>query len=331
MPEKPSDDLVFAREVIESEVRALQALAQRLGGEFRRAVELLLGCTGRVVVTGIGKAGLIGQKISATLASTGTPSYSLHPVEAIHGDLGRIVEGDVVLALSNSGETEVVQVLKAVKRMGARVIAVTGDPKSTLGRQADVVLDIGQIQEACPLGLAPSASTTAMLALGDALALAVAKRRNFDKERFALYHPGGELGRKLMRVEEVMRGLDQCAVVLANLSVSEALEQVNRVPGRPGAACITDESGRLVGIFTDGDLRRRVARDTAFLAAPISAVMTRSPKSIRRDSLALEAAAILEKHKIDELPVVDSDGRLCGILDVQDLLAVGLMPLDTEP
>jgi arabinose-5-phosphate isomerase len=330
MSDKSSDDLVFARAVIESEVRALQGLAQRLGDGFRNAVDLLLACSGRVVVTGIGKAGLIGQKISATLASTGTPSYSLHPVDAIHGDLGRIVEGDVVLALSNSGETEVVQVLKAVKRMGAKVIAVTGNPKSTLGRQADVVLDIGAIEEACPLGLAPSASTTAMLALGDALALAVANRRKFDKERFALYHPGGELGRKLMKVEEVMRGLDQCAVALASWTVNEALEQVNRVPGRAGAVCVTDESGRMIGIFTDGDLRRRVPRDTAFLAAPISAAMTRNPKSIRLGSLALEAASILKKHKIDELPVVDSDGKLCGILDVQDLLEVGLMPLDSE-
>ncbi len=177
MPDKPSDDLAFGRAVIESEMRALQGLAKRLDGAFQRAVDMLFGCTGRVVVTGIGKAGLIGQKISATLASTGTPSYSLHPVDAIHGDLGRIVEGDVVLALSNSGETEVVQVLKAVKRMGARVIAVTGNPQSTLAKQADVVLDIGTIEEPCPLGLAPSASTTAMLALGDALALAVANRQ----------------------------------------------------------------------------------------------------------------------------------------------------------
>jgi len=204
-------------------------------------VELLFGCTGRVVVTGIGKAGLIGQKVSATLASTGTPSYSLHPVDAIHGDLGRIVEGDVVLALSNSGETEVVQVLKAVKRMGAKVIAVTGNPQSTLARQADVVLDIGQIEEACPLGLAPSASTTAMLALGDALALAVANRRKFDKERFALYHPGGEIGRRLMKVEEVMRGLDRCAVVSGDMTVSAALrEESLRAARAPPAS--TDEA-----------------------------------------------------------------------------------------
>jgi arabinose-5-phosphate isomerase len=169
-----------------------------------------------------------------------------------------------------------------------------------------------------------------MLALGDALALTVMNRRKFDKERYALYHPGGELGRKLMKVEEVMRGLNQCAVAPASMTVSEALEEVNRVPGRAGAACVSDEAGRLIGIFTDGDLRRRVLRDTAFLAAPISEVMMRNPKSIRLGSLALEAALILKKHKIDELPVVDSDGKLCGILDVQDLLEVGLMPLDAE-
>jgi len=331
MPDKPSDDLAFARMVIGSEVRALQGVAKRLDEAFQRAVGMLFGCTGRVVVTGIGKAGLIGQKISATLASTGTPSYSLHPVDAIHGDLGRIVEGDVVLALSNSGETEVVQVLKAVKRMGARVIAVTGNPRSTLAKQADVVLDIGTIEEPCPLGLAPSASTTAMLALGDALALAVANRRKFDKEQYALYHPGGELGRKLMKVEEVMRGLDHCAVVRGSATVKEALARVDRVPGRAGAACVTDRAGRLIGIFTDGDLRRRVREDTAFLQGPISAVMTRNPKHIRLGSLAHEAAAILKKHRIDELPVADEHGKLCGIVDVQDLLEVGLMPLDTRP
>jgi len=319
------DDLTFARNVIDSEIRALQSVRYRLGKPFTDAVEALLGCAGRVVVTGIGKAGIIGQKVSATLASTGTPSHSIHAVDAVHGDLGRIVEGDVVLVMSNSGETEVVELLPAVKRIGARVIAVTGNPQSTLARHADIVLDIGVIAEACPLGLAPSASTTAMLALGDALALAVANRRKFNKEDYALYHPGGELGRRLLKVDDVMRGLDQCAHVGEEATVIQALERIDATPGRAGAVCVTDAGGVLVGIFTDGDLRRRVRQDPAFLKGPICAVITRHPKCIRTGSLAQEAAKILKENRIDELPVVDNKERLCGIVDVQDLLAVRLI------
>jgi arabinose-5-phosphate isomerase len=319
------DDVAFGREVIEKEVGALKGLMENVGPSFQQAVDMLLNCKGRVIVTGIGKAGIVGQKISATLASTGTPSYSIHPVEAVHGDLGRIVEGDVVMALSNSGETEVVELLPAVKRMGVKIIAVTGNAESTLAAHADVILSLGSIEEPCPLGLAPSASTTAMLALGDALALTVARKRNFDKERYALYHPGGDLGRKLLRVEEVMRGLDQCAVVEADVSVVEALARVDSVPGRAGAVVVTERNGRLLGIFTDGDLRRRVREDTAFLSKPIRSVMTADPKCVRVGSLAQEAARILKDHRIDELPVVDAEHRLCGILDVQDLLAVRLI------
>ena len=320
------NDVSFGREVIQSETRALAGVAERMGQSFHDAVEALLACLGgRVIVTGIGKAGIIGQKISATLASTGTPSHSIHPVDAVHGDLGRIVEGDVVIALSNSGETEVIEMLTAVKRMGARVIAITGNPRSTLARHADIVLDIGPVEEACPLGLAPSASTTAMLALGDALALAVARRRNFDKEQYALYHPGGDLGRKLMKVDDVMRRLDQCACVTESVSVIEALERVDSIPGRAGAVCVTDSEGLLLGIFTDGDLRRRVRQDPAFLRGRIAAVITRPCKSIRAGSLAQEAARIMKNSRIDDLPVVDDQGRLCGIVDIQDLLAVRLL------
>ena len=320
---RSSEDLAFARQVLETEARAIEGLIDRLGTAFHDAVELVLGCGGRVLVTGVGKAGIIGQKISATLASTGTPSYWLHPAEAAHGDLGRIVEGDIVLALSNSGETEVVSIMPAVKRMGAGVIAVTGDPKSSLARHADVVLDIGRIEEACPLGLAPSASTTAMLAMGDALALAVARRREFSKEQYALYHPGGDLGRKLLRVEECMRGLDECAHVTEEVPVAEALGRISSIAVRAGAICVIDGQGRLRGIFTDGDLRRHVLTgNTGFLNGPISAVMTSDPKRVRSGDLAQEAAKILERYKIDEVPVVDEGDRLCGILDVQDLLAV---------
>lgn len=325
MTQQQTDDIGFARKVIESEVCALNGVRDRLGKPFSDAVEALLGCKGRVVVTGIGKAGIIGQKISATLASTGTPSHSMHAVDAVHGDLGRIVQEDIVLILSNSGETEVVELLPAVKRIGARVIAVTGNARSTLARHADIVLDIGVIAEACPLGLAPSASTTAMLALGDALALTVANRRNFDKEAYALYHPGGELGRRLLKVDDVMRGLDQCAHVSDKATVIQALERIDATPGRAGAVCVTDASGALAGIFTDGDLRRRVRQDPAFLKGPISAVITRNPKRIRLGSLAQEAAKILKDNRIDELPVVDANDRLCGIVDVQDLLAVRII------
>lgn len=322
MDDTLSQDLTFAREAVEAEIRALHGVIDRLGPAFGRAVDLLLNCTGRVVVTGIGKAGIIGQKVSATLASTGTPSHWVHPVEAIHGDLGRLAEGDVVLALSNSGETEVVELLPAVKRMGAAVIALTGNAQSSLARHADIVLDIGPVEEACPLGLAPSASTTAMLALGDALALAVARRRRFDKEQYALFHPGGDLGRKLMKVEEVMRGPELCPRIVGDATVADALARIDDIPGRAGAICITDPEGRLLGIFTDGDLRRRVRQDPAFLKGPLSAVMTRNPKRIRVGRLAQEAAQVLKRHRIDELPVVDDQDRLCGIVDIQDLLAV---------
>ena len=322
MASSKSDDVIFAREVVETEMRALQGLVERLGESFHRAVELLLNCRGRVVVTGMGKAGIIGQKISATLASTGTPSHSLHPVEAVHGDLGRIVGDDVVLALSNSGETEVVKLLPAVKRIGAKIIAITGHNESTLAKRADVVLDIGRIEEACPLGLAPSASTTTMLALGDALALAVARRKDFDKDKYALYHPGGELGLKMLKVEDVMRGLEQCACIAPDTPVAAALANS---PKRAGALCVVDDDEKLLGIFTDGDLRRRLRQGTDFLNSPVADVMTSTPKSIRKGSLVQEAAKILEDYQIDEIPVVDDSDRLCGLVDVQDLLAVRLI------
>lgn len=316
------DDLEFAREVIRAEGKAMADMALRLDASFAAAVEMLLSCRGRVVLTGVGKAGLIGQKISATLASTGTPSYSLHPVEAVHGDLGSIMETDVVLALSNSGETEVIHLLPAVKRIGARIIAMTGNRESTLAQYSDIILDMGPIEEACPLRLAPSASTTAMLALGDALALTVARRRNFDKETYALYHPGGDLGRKLMKVGEVMRGPEECAIVSGDITVREALK---KSPSRAGALCVLDGEERFVGIFTDGDLRRRLTTGVAFLDQPVSAVMTAEPKRIEMGCLAQEAAKIMDDYHIDELPVVDRDGRLRGVVDVQDLLAVRLL------
>ena len=315
MGDKKSENRSFAETVLKAEAQAIQGMIPLLGDAFDDAVEYLLECAGRVIVTGIGKAGIVGQKISATLASTGTPSHFLHPVEAMHGDLGRIVCSDVVIALSNSGETEVADLLEPIKRIGAGLIAMTGNKESTLAQHADIVLDIGKIEEACPLGLAPSASTTAMLALGDALALTVARRRKFNKEDYALFHPGGDLGRKLLKVEEVMRPREECRVAQPDTPVKDALD-----PKRAGAICIVDADDMLLGIFTDGDLRRRTLAEEPFLDHPISAVMHKNPKCIALGSLATEAAKIQSEFELDDLPVVDADGRLRGILDIQDLL-----------
>jgi arabinose-5-phosphate isomerase len=316
------DDMRFALEVLEAEARAIDAVGGRLSRTFRDAVEMIIECEGHVVVTGIGKAGIIGQKISATLASTGTPSHFLHPVEAIHGDLGRIVERDVVLALSNSGKTEVVDLIPSIKRIGAKLIAITGAQDSELARHADITLDIGHIEEACHLKLAPTASTTAMLALGDALALTVSRRREFDSSDYATYHPGGELGRKLMKVEEIMRGLDQCACVEPNDTMQSVLKES---PSRAGALMVVDEDGKLLGIFTDGDLRRHLQNGTDFLSGSIADVMTARPKRIKIGLLAQEAAKIMERYQLDELPVIDDGGKLCGFVDIQDLLKARLL------
>jgi arabinose-5-phosphate isomerase len=324
---KKEERTPYVRQVLETEMRALRQVSRRLNpAQVAKAVQLILDCTGRVIVTGVGKAGIIGQKISATLASTGTPSYSVHPLEAVHGDLGRILGQDVVVALSNSGETEVVQLLPYLKQVGAKVIAITGARDSTLARHCDVVLDMGKIEEACPLGLAPSASTTAMLALGDALALAVARKRKFNREEYALYHPGGELGRQLIRVEEVMRVGNCCPRVREKATVREALLRITQTEGRAGAVCVMDVRGRLVGIFTDGDLRRRLLRGGDLLNQPIRRVMTPRPKRVAEGSLATEAGRIMKEHRIDELPVVNSRGKLLGIMDIQDMLEARLIP-----
>jgi len=311
------------REVIALEAKALEALAGRIGPEVEAAVELVLGCEGRVVVSGMGKAGLIGQKISATLASTGTPSHVLHPAEALHGDLGRLVAADVVVVLSNSGETqEVCRLVPHVRRTGAKIIAITGNAGSTLGKSADVVLDIGRLDEACPIGLAPSTSTTAMLAMGDALALTVQAERRFTPEEYARFHPGGSLGRQLLRVGEIMRRGAQSPTVEESSSVREALAQITAA--RAGAVAVVDPQKRLVGIFTDGDLRRHVA-EALDLDTPIGEVMTRAPRTIEEGKFATTAARLMQVHKIDELPVVDEERCPVGMLDVQDLLQVGLI------
>ncbi len=311
-----------AREVIRLEARTIAGLEALLGESFERAVGLLVACPGTVVVTGMGKAGLIGQKISATLASTGTDSLFLNPAEALHGDLGRLRRGDVLLALSNSGETQEIKlVVPLARKIGAQVVAVTGQPGSTLARLSDCVLDIGRVDEACPLGLAPTASTSAMLALGDALAMVALAERDFGREDYALYHPAGALGRKLMRVAEVMRRDAELPLVESGAPLKSALRVMGATPGRPGAALVVDRAGKLVGIFTDGDLRRlldergQLSRDD-----PVDGFMCREPKVVRPDQLLEEAERILRERRVDQVPVVADDGRPVGLLDVQDLL-----------
>lgn len=320
------DDLEYAKEILETEARAIDSVRERLGEPFCDALERVLACRGQVVVTGVGKSGIVGQKISATLASTGTPSFFLHSSEAFHGDLGRVRGGDLVLALSHSGETEdVVRLIPLLRRMGVPLVAITGSPESRLGREADVVLSLGPLDEACPMGLAPTSSTTATLALGDALALAASRRREFTREEYALFHRGGALGRKLLRVREIMRTGDLAPTVTGDTTVREALARISSVGGRraTGAALVVDAEGRLTGIFTDGDLRRHVSNDTAFLERPISEVMSRAPKSARVDMLVATAQKLMVDHRIDELPVLDEAGRPVGMLDVQELLEVG--------
>ncbi len=311
-----------AREIVEREAAAVRQVADRIGADFLRTLDRILGLRGRVVTAGMGKAGFIAQKVSATLASTGTPSIFLHPAEAIHGDLGRVDQGDLLLAFSKSGETqEVLIMLPHVKAVGVPVVSVTQTSDSTLGRHSDLVLEIGLVDEAGPFGLAPSASTTAMLALGDALALVVQEGRRFGPDEFARFHPGGDLGRRLMRVGELMRTGERNPQVQSGSTVLQAIEVMTRTPGRPGATSVVDKSGRLLGFFTDGDLRRLIEHG---LANPrersIDEAMTRSPRSIVPDTFALEALALLHQFAVDQLPVVDGDGRLLGLLDVQDLL-----------
>jgi arabinose-5-phosphate isomerase len=311
-----------ARSILHQEADAIRGVATRLGAEFLTVADMILALEGRVVTAGMGKAGIIATKISATLSSTGTPSIFLHPAEAIHGDLGRVGRGDLLLALSKSGETEeVLRLLGPVKAVGVPVVALTESRTSTLGSHAAVVLELGPIEEAGPYRLAPSASTAAMLAIGDALALVVQEGRNFGPREFALYHPGGDLGRRLMRVAELMRTGERNPVLPMGRTVLEAIEVMTRTPGRPGATSIVDHAGRLRGFFTDGDLRRLVASSHGAIGSlPIDKVMTRTPRTIGPDALAMEALAFLNQHQVDQVPVVDAAGLAVGLLDVQDLL-----------
>ena len=326
-----SDEMLLevARHILVDEGQAVLQTADRLDGAFVQAVRLLYACEGSVLVTGMGKAGLIGKKIMATLGSTGTRAHFLHPAEAVHGDLGRIHENDAILILSQSGETEeVVRLLPALDRWRIPVVAMTARADSTLGKSATVTLALGTLREADALGLAPSTSTTVMLALGDALALVVSRLRDFRREDFAQFHPGGSLGRKLSRVDEVMRPLEECRVASDTLSVKEVLV-VSSLPGRrTGAVMLVDESGRLSGIFTDSDLVRLLeGPDASRLEERIDRVMTRDPRSVASKTLTIEAVEMIAGRKISELPVVDPSGRPVGLIDITDVLP--LLPKDT--
>jgi len=318
-PSRVSMSLETARKVLEIEAKALSDLVARLDERFTRAVELLMDCRGRVVVAGMGKSGLVGQKISATLSSTGTPSFFLHPAEALHGDLGRLVRHDVLLALSYSGETEeLLRLLDTVKRLDIPLIALTGNVSSTLAQASDVVIDVGIRQEACPLGLAPTASTTAMLAMGDALAMAVLEKRGFDEEDYAALHPGGGLGVRLRRVENVMHTGEQVPAVAPETRMPDVIYEMSR-KGMGHAAVVTHQ-GRLLGIISDGDLRRVLQREgDRALSLTAQDCMTRSPVTISRTELATKALSLMEGRKITSLLVIDAEGKLEGVVHIHDL------------
>ncbi len=311
-------------EVLRLEAEALNALSSRIGPSFSAASEQILRCKGRVVVSGMGKAGIVAQKISATLASTGTPSLFLHPAEALHGDLGRLRPEDVLLALSKSGATrELVQLLPAVKSIGASVIAICATAHSPLGQHADLVMEFGDAPEACPLGLAPTVSTTCMLALGDALAMAVLEGRDFTREEFARYHPAGSLGKSLMKVGEMMRSGEQLPLVLMGSTVGEALTVMTRTPGRPGAALVVNADGDLAGIFTDGDLRRLAESGSLPMMEDIVRHMAANPRHVCEDQLVGEVLRLFKDTHVDQMPVVAKGSRrVVGLVDVQDLLEV---------
>jgi arabinose-5-phosphate isomerase len=314
----------MARDVIEIEAEAVAALSSRIDEHFIDACEKLLACTGRVVVIGVGKSGHVGNKIAATLASTGTPAFFVHPAEAVHGDLGMIQPGDVVLALSNSGETdEVNTILPPLKRIGVTLIAMTGNPESTLARHSDIHLNVSVDKEACPLGLAPTSSTTAALVMGDALAVSLLQSRGFTREDFARSHPAGQLGRRLLlHIRDVMHSGDDVPSVVETATVSETIVEMTRK--RLGMSAVLASDGRVSGVYTDGDLRRTMDAGVDLRETPITEVMTRNGKTIASGALAAEAAQMMEEHGIQGLLVVD-DGQLVGALNFQDLLKAGVV------
>jgi len=310
--------LETGRRVLDLEAKAVAALARRLDESFDAAVQQLRQCRGRVILTGMGKSGIICQKIAATLSSTGLPAYFMHPAEAAHGDLGMLVSGDVLLAVSNSGETaEIVRLLELVRRLDARIVAMTGAPDSTLARHSDVHLDVSVDREACNLDLVPTASTTAALAMGDALAVACFESQGFSKQDFARFHPGGRLGRKLQLVRDLMHREGGVPVVQATDSLPHAVETLSAA--RLGMTCVVEGEGRLCGVITDGDLRRRMIEQERPLSGTAKEAMTPDPTTIAADALATEALQVMEQRRITSLPVVSADGRLQGVIQIHDL------------
>ncbi len=325
MNQKPQDFRTLGIAVIRNEARCVSALEERIGVEFDQACQFMLHCSGRVIVTGMGKSGHIGNKIAATLASTGTPAFFVHPGEASHGDLGMITDKDVVMALSNSGETgEILTILPIIKRLGVPLIALTGNPESNLAREADVHLDVSVEKEACPLGLAPTSSTTTTLAMGDALAVALLEARGFTEKDFARSHPGGSLGRRLLlHVADIMRTDEEIPRVLQDASLNQALLEMTRKG--LGMTGVVDEQGRIVGIYTDGDLRRTLDQGLDVHGVGIAEVMTPGCVTLPRESLAAEALQMMESRKINALLVADAEGHLIGALNMHDLLRAGVV------
>jgi len=314
-----------AKQVLKIEADSIRRLISRIDKDFEKAVELIYACKGMAVVTGMGKAGIVGQKISATLASTGTPSLWLHSAEAIHGDLGRVRKEDTVIIVSNSGETEeIVNLVPQIKKIGSILIAITGNKKSSLAKSSDAVLDVSIKVEACPLGLAPMASTTSMLAMGDALCAALMDKRRFKRSDFAFLHPGGSLGKQLLlKVEDIMRKGPSNPIVKESRKVKDVLLAITA--SRAGSATVIDKDRKVKGIFTDGDLRRHLGNDPLLLSKEVKNVMTKSPRTLKKGCLAVEALRILQEHKIDEIPIVDEKDKAIGLVDVQDLLKAGLV------
>jgi len=317
-------DLSLARKVLQTEAAAVLALVDRLDERFGRAVDLIRHCKGRVIVTGMGKSGIVCRKIAATLASTGTPAFFLHPAEAVHGDLGVIQADDVVIAMSYSGETEeLTRVLETLKRIGAPLIALTGDVRSTLGNAANVALDCSVSEEACPMNLVPTASTTAALAMGDALAMTVLVEKGFKPEDFANLHPGGKLGKRLMRVEQLMAAGDALPVVQLHTSMKDVIYEMSRK--KLGMTSVVEKDGRLAGIITDGDLRRKMGANANILEMTARDVMSVNPVAIPQDTMAVEALALMEQRKITSIVVIDGDHRVAGVVHLHDLWRTGMV------
>lgn len=318
MTPEPHDSLDIARQVLETEARAILGLIPQLSESFVRAVDLLHGCRGRVIVSGMGKSGIISHKIAATLSSTGTSAFFLHPAEAIHGDLGAVRAEDIVLALSHSGETaELVRLVEAIRRIGAQLVVISGNPASTLAQAADVSLSCHVAEEACPLNLAPTASTTASLAMGDALALALSRRKGFRAEDFANLHPGGRLGKKLMRVDTLMHAGAALPTVRPDTKMPDVIHEIT--DKRLGMTCVVDAEGRLLGLVTDGDLRRHLTAGPAMLDRTAGDIMTPRPVTIARHLLAVEALRLMEERKITSVVVVSAEGRAEGVVHLHDL------------